>query len=108
MNEELERLAARKAQLEAKLKRLKVQQRHQERKDDARRKILMGGALAAAVRAEMVSEGLLFRILDTFVTKEKDRAFLGLPPREKDQGKEEADAQGEGVVENDEPSNYEE
>lgn len=42
-HESLERLRERKEQLEEKLKRLRHEQRYQNRKADARRKIIVGG-----------------------------------------------------------------
>ena len=74
----IEKLEQRKRALEIKLKALKTQQKREERKKDARRKILVGSALVAAVEAGRVSEALFGQIIDEFVTKEKDRAFLGL------------------------------
>ena len=80
--ENIEKLEERKRALELKLKTLRAQQQREERKKDARRKILIGGALISAVQAGKVSEELLGGVLDEFVTKERDRAFLGLAPKE--------------------------
>ena len=76
--ESIQKLEQKKRALEIKLKALKTQQRREERKKDARRKILVGSALVAAVEAGRVSEALFGQIIDEFVTKEKDREFLGL------------------------------
>ena len=72
------RLEAKERELSIKVKALKVRQKSSERKADARRKILVGSAVAAAVRAGVMSEEMFGRILDEFVTNEKDRVFLGL------------------------------
>lgn len=82
--ETIEKLEQKKRALELKLKALKTQQKREERKKDARRKILVGSALVAAVEAGRVSETLFGQIIDEFVTKVKDREFLGLGLREEE------------------------
>ncbi len=81
-SEELERLRVKKEQLEAKLKRLQHQQRYQNRKDETRRKIIMGASIGAAVRDGVVSSKLLAYVLNRYVTKKNEREFMGLEPRE--------------------------
>lgn len=76
------RLEAKERELSIKVKALNVRRKSSERKADARRKILVGSAVAAAVRAGVLSEALFGQILDEFVTNEKDREFLGLDDNE--------------------------
>jgi hypothetical protein len=80
-----ERVAA----LEAKLKQLKVvQQRkeararsvalHRSRRDELRRKILVGAVVLAKVEAKEIDEAVLRAWMDKAVTRADDRALFGL------------------------------
>ena len=80
--EELEKLEAQKKKLEEKSKRLKHQQQYKTRKEDARRKIITGGALLAAVRDGMVSQALLAHVLNRYVTRQSEREFMGIELKE--------------------------
>lgn len=63
------------------LKDLKAQATKQERKDDARRKLIYGAAYLAAL--ETLSTDAQKRNLERVearITRPKDREFLGLPP----------------------------
>ena len=78
MASELERLQERKAALDRRIKELRTQESRKKRKEDARRKILIGGAILSAVEKGVISEEHLTRLLDDHITNEKDRRFLGL------------------------------
>lgn len=72
LERKISRLKARKAAEEAKLKR-------QAKKDDTRRKILIGAYyLDQAERSDSVVE--LYRKMDGFLTRDNDRELFGLPP----------------------------
>ena len=82
---ERERIAA----LEAKLKQLKVvQQRkeakarsvalHRSRREEMRRKFLVGAVVLAKVEAGEIEEKILKQWLNPAVTKPEDRALFGL------------------------------
>lgn len=75
------------------LRDLKAQATRQERKDDARRKLLYGAAYLAGL--ESLSEDARRRSLErieAFITRPKDRIFLELPPLEDNN----AGAKGDG------------
>jgi hypothetical protein len=85
---EQERIAA----LEQKLNQLKtLQQRreakarsvalHRSRRDELRRKILVGAVVLARVEAGEIDEKLLKQWMDGAVTRPEDRALFGLPSR---------------------------
>lgn len=78
--------------LEQKLKQLKtLQQRreakarsvalHRSRRDELRRKILVGAVVLAKVEAKEFDEAVLRGWMDKAVTRADDRALFGLPPR---------------------------
>jgi hypothetical protein len=70
----IKRLKARKAAEEAKLKR-------QAKKEDTRRKILIGAYyLNEAEKNDTVAE--LYRRMDGFLIRDNDRELFGLPPLE--------------------------
>lgn len=109
-SEALEQLRLKKEKLEARYKQLKQQQQYQERKDETRRKIITGASVAAAVRDGVVSPKLLAYVLNKYVTKQNERQFMGLEPRE-DVASEALADQGrsaKSVTEGDDPSSYEE
>ena len=72
LEKKIKRLRARKAAEETKLKR-------QAKKEDTRRKILIGAYyLNEAEKNDTVAE--LYRRMDGFLTRDKDRELFGLPP----------------------------
>ena len=74
------------ARLEAQLKDARAQARKQGRRDDARTKIIYGAAILALIDAmpEERREHQLRRLHDR-ITRPSDRAFLGLPERDRPQ-----------------------
>lgn len=78
--EKLARMEKKKAELEARIQRERARLNTQARKDDTRRKILLGAALVAANEAGdmRVPDELLLHVLTTYVKDKRSRAFLGL------------------------------
>jgi hypothetical protein len=70
----------RRARAEQTLARLSADSR----RIDARRKIVVGGALIAAARRDQEIRAILYRLLNTEIVAPRDRALLGLPPRASD------------------------
>lgn len=81
VQDKLSDLERRKAQLEARIQRERAKRRQAQRKAETRRKIIIGGALLAAVKNGIATQAELDRLLDRLVTSERDRVTLGLPPR---------------------------
>ena len=86
------KLNQRISELEAKLKQLKVRQQRidararalassRARKDDTRRKILIGAMLQARVDAHQLDHAELEAWLDAYLTRDDDRALFGLNPK---------------------------
>jgi hypothetical protein len=86
------KLTDRISDLEGKLKALKVRQQRIEararalsnsraRKDDTRRKILIGATVLARIDAHHLDHAELHRWLDAHLTRDDDRALFELPPR---------------------------
>jgi molecular chaperone GrpE (heat shock protein) len=78
--------------LESKLKQLKARQqridararaleKRRERKDDTRRKILVGATVLARVDRDELDHADLTAWLDAHLTRDDDRALFDLPPK---------------------------
>jgi hypothetical protein len=78
--------------LESKLKQLKARQqridararaleKRRERKDDTRRKILVGATVLAKVDRDEIDHADLTAWLDVHLTRDDDRALFDLPPK---------------------------
>ena len=85
------KLDERISSLETKLKQLKVRQQRiearariatnrRERKDDARRKILIGATILARIDRHELDHADLQAWLDAHLTRDDDRALFELPP----------------------------
>jgi len=81
----MQSLDDRLARLRMEKNRLQARARHAERKRDTRRKILIGGAVLAAIDREgvpaMTGKSQLLRWLDGQLSRSHDRAVFGLPTR---------------------------
>jgi len=86
------KLTDRISDLETKLKQLKVRQQRVEararalassraRKDDTRRKILIGATVLARIDAHQLDHTELHAWLDAHLTRDDDRELFELPPR---------------------------
>lgn len=73
--EKLKQLKARKQAIEA---REKTKQKEQERKDDTRRKILLGSYLIKKMQNEANKEKILAE-LNEYLTENRDRQLFDLP-----------------------------
>lgn len=75
------RLEAKMAQERARLNDLKAQKNREERRNDTRRKILLGAAFEAMVETfEASRRKKSFEKLHEFIRRDRDREFLGLEP----------------------------
>jgi regulator of protease activity HflC (stomatin/prohibitin superfamily) len=75
---QLEKLKQLKAQKQAIEAREKTKQKEQERKDDTRRKILLGSYLIKKMQNEANKEKILAE-LNEYLTEDRDRQLFGLP-----------------------------
>lgn len=85
IDEKIEAIEKKSEQLRNRLRDLKAQATKQERKNEARRKLLYGAAYLAGL--ETLSDDARRRSLarvEAHITRPKDRAFLGLQPLDED------------------------
>ena len=74
----LEKLQAIKARRQALVNREKAKQKEQERKDDTRRKILLGSYLLKKMEDEAEKQKILAGI-NEYLTEDRDRKLFNLP-----------------------------
>lgn len=75
--EKLKQLKARKQAIEA---RERSKQKEQERKDDTRRKILLGSYLVKKMQANEANKEKILADLNDYLTEDRDRKLFDLPP----------------------------
>jgi hypothetical protein len=89
-SERVQKLEERQRRLRMQLERAKAAEAVQERKRDARRKIVVGAMVLGLVeRGEWPRERLLEK-LDQYLTRDHDRELFDLPMRESAEGKTES------------------
>lgn len=72
-------LLQRKAKLESDLARLRTREKEAARRDDTRRKIVLGGALLAAVAEGEVSADFVRHLVEVRVPERDRKLFAGMP-----------------------------
>jgi hypothetical protein len=85
ISERIETLEGRLRQLKAKQQRIEARQRslasRRTRRDDTRRKVLVGAIVLARVDQGVLQESMLRGWLDGALTRQDDRALFGLKGR---------------------------
>ena len=81
-----DKLAKKKAKLEAATRRLRARAAATERKQDTRRKILAGALVLARAAQDTKANQQLTEGLDEFLERDRDRALFNLGPRPTDAG----------------------
>lgn len=85
MASRIDRLEEKKRQLEASIKQAKAKESKKTQAEQLRRKVLLGEAFFAAIEAGDVSPVLRDQVLNKYIVRPGDRAFLGLAPKPGDQ-----------------------
>ena len=80
--ERISELEKQRDQINARLQKERAKVSAQKRKDDTRRKIIVGAALLAHAEHDDTVKVQLWRILDAQVTRPQDRALLGLSDKQ--------------------------
>ena len=81
--ERISELEKQRDQINARLQKERAKISAQKRKDDTRRKIIVGAALLTHAEHDTSVKAQLWRILDQHVTHPQDRTLLGLQPKDK-------------------------
>ena len=77
---QLEKLKQLKAQKQAIEARERTKKKEQERKDDTRRKILLGSYLIKKIQSNEANKDKVLAELDDYLTEDRDRQLFNLPP----------------------------
>ncbi len=74
----LRKLKDREKQLKAQIQNIENRVNNEKRKEDTRRKILVGSVVLSAVQKSEVNGDMIKRLLDRDLVKKKDRDLFGL------------------------------
>ena len=86
-------LTQKRQQLNAQIQALKSKEAAQKRKEDTKRKILIGGVLLKMLKTGEMPEDRLMQILDKHLDKDADRTLFDLPERPKTKDKKQVSQQ---------------
>ena len=78
--EKIEELNAARQRITARIQTERAKMRKQSRKDDARRKIIVGAVVLAHAEHDAAFKNRLETLIEKYTTREADRKFLGLKP----------------------------
>ena len=80
----LDTLLQKKKQLENQIQLAKARETEKARKQDTRRKILIGAVILAQIKQKKFSEDQLNQMLDDGLVDERDRILFNLQPKKSD------------------------
>ena len=81
MSKKLDDLLKKREQLNAQIQRERNKQTQQKRKEDTRRKILLGALMMEMMKKGEIDEKKIMKKLSGFLTKDLDRKLFNLPLR---------------------------
>ena len=83
MNKKLEDLLKKREQINAQIQKARARQNAQERKEETRRKILLGALVKEMMDNGELDETLILKRLEGFLTREIDRKLFDFPVKAK-------------------------
>lgn len=81
----LDQLTKKRQQLNAQIQAIKSKEAIQKRKEDTRRKVLIGSVVMKMIRTGEMPEERITALLDKHLEKDADRALFDLPEKKKTQ-----------------------
>jgi len=84
----LDRLTEKRQQLNAQIQAIKAKENQQKRKEDTKRKVLIGSVVMKMLETGEMPKERLMQILGTHLTRDADRALFDLEPKKMGQEKE--------------------
>ena len=94
-NSKLETLKAKKEQIEARIKNLESKENLKQKKQDTRRKILIGAMVMEQMKKNEEAKKKILASLEGFLTRPMDREMFDLPEKPKSQNPPPIKSQGE-------------
>lgn len=79
----IDTLTQKRDEINEQIKKLKARESNKRRKEDTKRKILIGGVVIKMLREGEMPEDRLNQILDKHLEKDADRALFELPAKKK-------------------------
>ncbi|MGK7938176.1 MAG: hypothetical protein AB4206_20620 [Xenococcaceae cyanobacterium] len=79
MGKKLDELLKKREQLNAQIQKERNKQSQQQRKEDTRRKILLGALVMDLIKKGELDEKKIMKRLDEFLSKDLDRKLFALP-----------------------------
>ncbi len=83
MSKRLEQLLKKREELSAQIQKLRAREATQKRKEDTRRKILLGALVMEMIEKGELERDKIWKRLDGFLTREIERNLFELPVLEK-------------------------
>ncbi len=80
----IKELEEKKKQIQARIQKLKAQESTKKRKEETRRKILLGALVQHLIKTGYWSESEIYKQLDKFLGKPIDRKLFNLPEQSKE------------------------
>lgn len=80
----LDALTKKRDEINAQIQAIKAREQAQHRKDDTRRKVLIGGVVQKMLKTGEMPQERLNQILDKHLEKDTDRALFSLAPKSGD------------------------
>jgi hypothetical protein len=75
-------LEVKRSQINAQIQAIKARENGQQRKDDTRRKVLIGGVVLKMLKTGEMPQERLTQLLDKYLEAERDRKLFGLAPKQ--------------------------
>ncbi len=79
MNQKLDELLKRREQLNAQIQKIRTKEANQKRKEDTRRKVLLGALMMEMMEKGEIDSDKIRKKLSSFITKDIDRKLFDLP-----------------------------
>ena len=82
MSKRLEQLLKKREELSAQIQKIRAREATQKRKEDTRRKILLGALVMEMIEKGELEQGKIWKRLDGFLTREIERKLFDLPVKD--------------------------
>lgn len=82
----LAKLEEQRARINAEIQRVRAREQQQKRKEETRRKVLVGAWILRKIESGEWPEQRLLEGLDSYLERNHDRALFGLPARQPQEG----------------------
>ncbi len=96
MTKKLEKLLEQREKINAQIQKARTRETAQKRKEDTRRKILLGALVIEMMDKEELDDGVIMKRLEKFLTRDIDRKLFDLTLKGDDKGEGDSTATTKG------------